>query len=42
MKLEIEIWLHIVEKESLQRDFACQREEKENLEGIHHALADEN
>ncbi|XP_062200617.1 protein NETWORKED 1D-like [Phragmites australis] len=41
MKLQTEIGLHVGEKEALQRDFACQREEKENLEGIHHALVDE-
>ncbi|KAL6641093.1 hypothetical protein ACP70R_019274 [Stipagrostis hirtigluma subsp. patula] len=40
-KLEAEIGLHIGEKDTLQRDFACQRKEKENLEGIHHALVDE-
>jgi chromosome segregation ATPase len=41
LKLQTEMGLHIDEKEVLQRDFACQREEKENLEGIHHTLVDE-
>jgi chromosome segregation ATPase len=41
VKLQTEMGLHIDEKEVLQRDFACQREEKENLEGIHHTLVDE-
>ncbi|TVU31106.1 hypothetical protein EJB05_22776 [Eragrostis curvula] len=41
LKLESEMGLHIGEKEALHRDFACQREEKENLAGIHHALLDE-
>ncbi|GJN20659.1 hypothetical protein PR202_gb08059 [Eleusine coracana subsp. coracana] len=41
VKLESEMGLHIGEKEALHRDFACQREQKENLEGIHHALVDE-
>uniref|UniRef100_A0A0D9XJU7 NAB domain-containing protein n=1 Tax=Leersia perrieri TaxID=77586 RepID=A0A0D9XJU7_9ORYZ len=40
-KLESEMGLHMGEKEALQRDFACQREEKQNLEGIHHSLAEE-
>ncbi|CAL4933495.1 unnamed protein product [Urochloa decumbens] len=40
-KLQTEMGSHIGEKEALQRDFACQREEKENLEGIHHTLVDE-
>ncbi|XP_062205599.1 protein NETWORKED 1D-like [Phragmites australis] len=41
VKLETEMGLHIGEKEALQREFTCQREEKENLEGIHHALVDD-
>lgn len=41
VKLQTEMGLHIDEKEVLRRDFACQREEKENLEGIHHTLVDE-
>uniref|UniRef100_A0A0E0IS98 NAB domain-containing protein n=1 Tax=Oryza nivara TaxID=4536 RepID=A0A0E0IS98_ORYNI len=41
VKLESEMGLHIGEKEALQRDFACQKEEKQNLEGIHHSLAEE-
>nr|CAB3499623.1 unnamed protein product [Digitaria exilis] len=41
VKLQTEMGLHIGEKEALQRDFACQREEKENLEGMHHTLVDE-
>ncbi|KAG8091635.1 hypothetical protein GUJ93_ZPchr0012g20973 [Zizania palustris] len=41
VKLENEVGLHIGEKEALQRDFACQREEMEHLEGIHHSLAEE-
>ncbi|CAN6318432.1 unnamed protein product [Urochloa humidicola] len=41
VKLQTEMGSHIGEKEALQRDFACQREEKENLEGIHHTLVDE-
>jgi chromosome segregation ATPase len=41
VKLESEMELHIGEKEAIHRDFACQREEKENLEVIHHALVDE-
>ncbi|KAL6883650.1 hypothetical protein ACP4OV_011064 [Aristida adscensionis] len=40
-KLETEMGLHIGEKNTLQRDFACQKEERENLEGIHRALVDE-
>ncbi|RLN18105.1 protein NETWORKED 1A [Panicum miliaceum] len=41
VKLQTEMGLHIGEKEALQRDFACQRDEKENLEGMHHTLVDE-
>ncbi|CAN6323958.1 unnamed protein product [Urochloa humidicola] len=41
VKLQTEMGSHIGEKEALQRDFACQREEKENLEGVHHTLVDE-
>ncbi|KAG2549009.1 protein NETWORKED 1D-like isoform X1 [Panicum virgatum] len=41
VKLQTEMGLHIGEKEALQRDFACQRDEKENLEGMHHSLVDE-
>uniref|UniRef100_A0A0E0EY14 NAB domain-containing protein n=1 Tax=Oryza meridionalis TaxID=40149 RepID=A0A0E0EY14_9ORYZ len=41
VKLESEMGLHIGEKEALQRDFACQKEQKQNLEGIHHSLAEE-
>ncbi|KAL5230645.1 hypothetical protein ABZP36_029421 [Zizania latifolia] len=41
VKLENEVGLHIGEKEALQRDFACQREEREHLEGMHHSLAEE-
>ncbi|CAM0957447.1 unnamed protein product [Alopecurus aequalis] len=39
VKLEAEMGSHIGEKEAIQRDFVHQREEKENLEGTHHALA---
>lgn len=39
VKLEAEVGSHIGEKEAIQRDFVRQREEKENLDGIHHALA---
>jgi len=41
VKLQAEMGLHIGEKEALQREFTSQREEKENLEGIHHTLVDE-
>ncbi|KAF0929778.1 hypothetical protein E2562_024463 [Oryza meyeriana var. granulata] len=41
VKLETEVGLHIGEKEALQSDIACQREEKKNLEAIHHSLAEE-
>uniref|UniRef100_A0A452Y9J7 NAB domain-containing protein n=1 Tax=Aegilops tauschii subsp. strangulata TaxID=200361 RepID=A0A452Y9J7_AEGTS len=39
VKLEAEVGSHIGEKEAIRRDFVRQREEKENLDGIHHALA---
>jgi len=41
VKLQAEMDLHKGEKEVLQREFTSQREEKENLEGIHHTLVDE-
>ncbi|ONM06365.1 Protein NETWORKED 1A [Zea mays] len=41
VKLQTEMGLHIGEKEALQREFTSQREEKKNLEGIHHTLVDE-
>lgn len=41
LKLEAEMGSHIGEKEALQKDFARQREEKENLDSRHHALTDE-
>jgi chromosome segregation ATPase len=41
VNLDSEMGLHISEKEVLLRDFAHQREEKENLEGIHNSLVDE-
>ncbi|XP_048573328.1 protein NETWORKED 1D-like isoform X1 [Triticum urartu] len=39
VRLEAEVGSHIGEKEAIRRDFVRQREEKENLDGIHHALA---
>lgn len=39
VKLEAEMGSHIGEKEAVQRDFVCQKEERENLEGTYHALA---
>jgi chromosome segregation ATPase len=39
VKLEAEMGSHIGEKKAVQRDFVCQKEEKENLEGTFHALA---
>ncbi|XP_066385278.1 LOW QUALITY PROTEIN: protein NETWORKED 1D-like [Miscanthus floridulus] len=41
VKLQAEMGLHIGEKEALQREFTSQREDKENLEEIHHTLVDE-
>ncbi|CAL4916736.1 unnamed protein product [Urochloa decumbens] len=41
VKFQTEMGSHIGEKEELQRDFAYQREEKENLEGIHRTLVGE-
>ncbi|VAH03770.1 unnamed protein product [Triticum turgidum subsp. durum] len=39
VRLEAEVGSHIGEKEAIRRDFVRQREEKENLDGIHHVLA---